>query len=136
VETVGERSRPVAGILKVAELLSESGATFRAGLAGAHHDILQDSAKLTLVETVATELYGPDARVKIEQVDRSVDTGETARYSVESAEEEARRAERQKLDDMIRNHPATAIIRDVFEPEEVRVTPRVLADGENLETDR
>ena len=132
VAAVSKRYRTLGGMLRVAELEEGEGDRFALKLTGAQYDIIDTSEKMTLVNNVAVELFGPNAEVLVGQRE-SEDS--TERFSIVGAEAEAAERERERLGKLIMSHQATAVINDVFKPTRVKVTPREVTGDPSEETD-
>ena len=108
-------------LVRVAQIEPGTGVHFSLKLAGAQLDILSTPERLGAVNQIAKHLFGQDAKVLLAQRDRDNDS---EHFSVRGAEQLLLDKERERLRAVIKDHPATDLINDVFQPTAVRVTPR------------
>ena len=132
VSAVTQRYRTLGGMLRVAELEEGDGDKFAIKLTGAQYDIIDTPEKMKLVNETAVELFGPSAQVVVEQR-QSDDSSE--RFSIVGAEAAAAERERERLAKLIVGHQATALIKDVFKPTSVKISPREVSQDPSEETD-
>ena len=134
VSAVSKRSRLIGGVLKFAELRSRSGDHFSVVLGGAQFDILNSPKKHALIDEVAREVFGGGAAVAIKQK-RAQDEPAEPSFSVRTTELKELELEKQRLAGTIENHPATEVIKEVFEPEQVQVIPRPVEGDPSMESE-
>jgi len=121
VSAVRSTNPRLGELVRVAQIEPGSGVHFSLKLAGAQLDILGSPERLGAVNKIAKHLYGQDARVSLAQRDRETDS---EHFSVRGAEQRLVDKERDRLRTVIKEHPATDLINDIFQPTAVRVTPR------------
>ena len=134
VGAVSKRSRLIGGVLKFAELRSHSSDRFSVELGGAQFDILNSPKKHALIDEVAREVFDSGGSVAIKQKQAQNDPDEPS-FSVRNTEIKELEMEKQRLAGTIENHPATEIIKEIFEPEQVQVIPRPVEGDPSMESE-
>jgi DNA polymerase-3 subunit gamma/tau len=139
VHTITERNPLVGNVLKVAELVSENGLQFAAQLGSGAFAIFSSGDKIELVGTIAEELFGAGTTVTVtekpivqpsgkEPKDELEATAPTAPapFSVSASDEALVEKEVRRREEVLRDHPATTLLKKVFQAEQVHLIPQAV----------